>query len=506
MRTRLVLIVGVAVVALVAAFSLGTRKDSVADPSAAFFGRYVKTDGRVARIDEGGDTVSEGQAYALLLAARDGHPKRFAQVWEWTRDNLQRPDGLFSWHWQGGDVIDESPAADADIDIARALLQAGDRFGNAAYIREGERVARAVLAAETTTADGRRVLVPGPWAIETGAINPSYLDLCAFSELAELTRNDDWTILRAGAREVLDELLADGLPSDWATIRSDGRVVPSGPPEDASADPQYGLDAVRVVTRLASCDEGARFAADLWPSLRDLPNNGAGIAYTLDGHQISSATNAAGVVAASAAADAADDTAAATTLLRHAVALERATPTYYGAAWVALHADELSDGVTLATTVIAHGRENDGDDRKPPAATSTTMRPTSSSTAAPTTVPTTTPPTTRRTAPSSTVPKRPPTTERKVVKATPTTPRPPTTRVTRPTNTTQQTTTSSVTITTTSTSVVPPRDHAATTLRTGRPSNGVLLVLGALALLASLSAALNNSVIRSQVRRDDSGM
>ena len=43
--------------------------DSTAQRSAtAFLAAYVRPDGRVYRPDQGGDTVSEGQAYGLLLA------------------------------------------------------------------------------------------------------------------------------------------------------------------------------------------------------------------------------------------------------------------------------------------------------------------------------------------------------------------------------------------------------------------------------------------------------
>ena len=37
-----------------------------------FLDAYVDPDGRVVRRDQGGDTVSEGQAYALLLATAVG--------------------------------------------------------------------------------------------------------------------------------------------------------------------------------------------------------------------------------------------------------------------------------------------------------------------------------------------------------------------------------------------------------------------------------------------------
>ena len=37
-----------------------------------FLNRYVTPDGRVSRLDQGGDTVGEGQAYGMLLAAAVG--------------------------------------------------------------------------------------------------------------------------------------------------------------------------------------------------------------------------------------------------------------------------------------------------------------------------------------------------------------------------------------------------------------------------------------------------
>jgi endoglucanase len=49
------------------------------EPAAAkrFLTRYVTADGQVVRRDQGGDTVSEGQAYAMLLTATSGDRDRF---------------------------------------------------------------------------------------------------------------------------------------------------------------------------------------------------------------------------------------------------------------------------------------------------------------------------------------------------------------------------------------------------------------------------------------------
>ena len=69
---------------------------------------------------------SEGQAYAMLIGDRE----TFAAVWSWTRQHLVRPDQTLSWRWQNGSVVDASSALDADLDAARALVIAGQAFGD----------------------------------------------------------------------------------------------------------------------------------------------------------------------------------------------------------------------------------------------------------------------------------------------------------------------------------------------------------------------------------------
>ncbi|HKY67257.1 MAG TPA: glycosyl hydrolase family 8, partial [Acidimicrobiales bacterium] len=155
--------------------SVSTERSAAAD---RFLSGYVDGDGRVVRHDEGGDTVSEGQAYALLVATAVDDESQFDRVWTWTRANLQRSDGLFAWRWADGEISDASSATDADVDIARALAMAGDRFDRPDLLEEARRVAAAVLEHETAEAGGRIVLVAGPWARDDRIVNPSYLATC----------------------------------------------------------------------------------------------------------------------------------------------------------------------------------------------------------------------------------------------------------------------------------------------------------------------------------------
>ena len=98
------------------------------DAAYAFLDTYTTDGGRIQRTDQGGDTVGEGQAYGMLAAAAVGDQRRFERIWSWTKDNMLQSNGLLAFHWAGGRVVDPHPAADADLDAARALLVASCRF------------------------------------------------------------------------------------------------------------------------------------------------------------------------------------------------------------------------------------------------------------------------------------------------------------------------------------------------------------------------------------------
>jgi cellulose synthase (UDP-forming) len=343
----------------VALAALGTRglagrpnlSEKAHDAAEAFFSRYVKPNGRVVRTDQGGDTVSEGQAYAMLLAVALDDRSRFDTVWRWTRQNLQRPDGLLAFHWSKGRVEENEPAADADLDAARALVLAGKRFGSEDFTGAGVSIGEAVLGDETADLSDLPVLVGGPWARSgTPVVNPSYFSPRAYADLASARGDSRWDDLAGSSRSVTSSLLADSrLPPDWARVDSitasgDGQVAAAvepiadpGSPTGSSggAAPASGLDAVRVAVRSAeSCvPADRRVAARIWPVYRRHPGFAA---YSLDGKPLGSGKHPAAYVAAAAAAKADGDEEAAGGLLDDAQAADSESPSYYGAAWVAL--------------------------------------------------------------------------------------------------------------------------------------------------------------------------
>jgi endoglucanase len=333
---------GVAAVAVLVLLRGGFASGDSAAGSAAesFLSRYVEPEGRVVRIDQGGDTVSEGQAYAMLLAAAEGDAGTFARVWRWTRANLEQPNGLLAWHWEDGHVTDPSSAADADLDAAWALLIASRRFDQGGYRVAALRLGAAILDHETVGIEGRAVLVAGDWAQSVPAqVDPSYFTPAAFVALGRASGDPRWGQLSSTGREILAQLTdrPSGLPPDWAAVEADGRARATAPPGE-EGEAVFGYDAVRVpLWQAGSCEApdrglGARSAPFLAEALAGSP----AAVYNLDGEPRGGPAGAPTFVAAAAASAAAGDEAEAQESLARAEAADEAAATYYGEALVAL--------------------------------------------------------------------------------------------------------------------------------------------------------------------------
>lgn len=342
-----------AVLALVAAGCASASDEARARAAATrFLDRYVGPDGRVVRHDQGGDTVSEGQAYALLLAEAAGRSATFRRVWAWTKEHLQRSDGLLAYHGDATRVLDSQPATDADLLAAWALVRYRGP-GRAEYRHAGRKLAGALLTNELAyPVPGRPVLAAGPWATPLPAtINPSYVSPLAFRGLDRALPDGRWRALERSALSLARALTADGqlLPPDWAALQAGGAAAAIPAPNGSSAPIRYGLDAQRLVVWLAAaCAPDARALAGRWWVLLRLPGRASASALSPSGEVLDPNEATLPLVAAAAAAHAAGDTSSRDRLLDEAERIERRHPTYYGSAWVAL-------GRILLTTRLLGG-------------------------------------------------------------------------------------------------------------------------------------------------------
>ena len=356
MRDVVVIVVAVALGAVALFFLAGCGGSSSATSATAqvqaqpqdkavaaarlFLDRYVTPDGRVSRLDQGGDTVGEGQAYGMLLAAAVGDSHRFDAIWGWTQHNLQRPDGLISFLWAHGRVQDPQAASDADLDASRALLVAACRFQRPALRGQAIALGKAIMQVEVGSFQGAPVLTAGPWAVAPPVtIDPSYFSPATYAALRAATGDSGWDSLAQSSRSITSALMpAPGrLPPDWARLEG-GKVVPIGSPSNAQTPPQFGFDAVRTLVRMAEDPNpaGREIAARAWPVFEGADPTKLPVEHDLSGRPIGHTLHPVVLVAAAGAADAAGQPAARDGLLDAAAAQDRRFPTYYGAAWVAL--------------------------------------------------------------------------------------------------------------------------------------------------------------------------
>lgn len=213
-----------------------------------------------AYADGEGDVTSEAQAYAMLRAVWLDDRAGFDAAWAWAETELLNADGLPGWRWRDGAMEDANSAADADTDMALALLMAGRRWDDPALRDAGVTMARAIWAHDVAIVGGRPYLSAGSWApeAEVVAINPSYFAPYAYRVFAAADPAHDWLGLVDTSYELLFESAgaplgaarSAGLPPDWVGLnRATGALEPL-----ASSDAdltRYAYDAPRVFWRAA---------------------------------------------------------------------------------------------------------------------------------------------------------------------------------------------------------------------------------------------------------------
>jgi endoglucanase len=124
------------------------------------------------------------------------------------------------------------------------------------------------------------------------------------------------------------------LPPDWATVTEVGHAVPTGPVTGGPI--RFGLDAARLPVRFAeSCDPEDRALAGAMRPLLTAPGEVPALR-NLNGSAASNWQHPVALVAAAATEQGAGNPNNAVERLDAAAQLEQRSPTYYGAAWVAL--------------------------------------------------------------------------------------------------------------------------------------------------------------------------
>jgi endoglucanase len=230
--------------------AIGAPRPAEAAPDAGwrlFRDRFVTASGRVL---DGEATHSEGQAWALFLAARHGDRATFDLVLRWTREKLgRRGDALLAWRFDpaSGMANDLNNAADADLFYAWALLVAAERWPGQRYRELALAVARDFLRSSIQMRAGRLLLLPAAAGFEQAGrtrLNLSYYVIPALRALAEALPHPAWRALVTDGVALLRAARfgAWGLPADWMDMdHASGRLSPG-----SGRGARFGFDAMRI--------------------------------------------------------------------------------------------------------------------------------------------------------------------------------------------------------------------------------------------------------------------
>jgi len=227
-----------------------------------YVARFI-TAGRVSDPQRDGETTSEGQAYAMLRAVYMNDRATFDDVWRWTQEHLQvrSDDALLAWRWSpanGGAVLDESPAADAEEDAALALLFASRQWSDERYRLDAQTLMDSIWSGLTQEVAGHRLLIASDWAAgDPAVVNPSYLAPYAYRVFAEADPTHQWDELIESSYALFAEIADSattggvaGLVPNWIVV--DAKTGQPGRATGLVRSPdEFSFDASRVPFRLA---------------------------------------------------------------------------------------------------------------------------------------------------------------------------------------------------------------------------------------------------------------
>jgi endo-1,4-beta-D-glucanase Y len=232
--------------------TLTTRSTAAADTMAAYTswkGAFVTSNGAPSgalRVTRGGpnnnDTVSEGIGYGMIAAVYVNDKTTFDGLWAYAQAHFD-PNGLMHWHIDsGGNPIKDSmgnlpySAADADEDIAWALIQASDQWSSTTYLNAAKTMLAKMLSTEIAP-DG--MLKPGDNFGQTAMTYPDYFSPAYFRVFAVVGNNPNWSgaIIDRNYQILMNVSGSNGLVPD----KSDSSSTISG---------NYGYDACRTPWRI----------------------------------------------------------------------------------------------------------------------------------------------------------------------------------------------------------------------------------------------------------------
>ncbi len=218
----------------------------------AFVDRHIEPDGRVVdHLNTDLRSTSESQSYGLFFALVDNDPVLFDRILAWTRRHLCRGRAdlnLPAWLWgRAADgqfrVLDPNTAADGELWIAYALLEAGRLWKRPGLVEAGRQTLALMRTAEVVELPGfGPMLLPGNRGFvqaDRWTLNPSYLPLFVLRRFAAVDARGPWARLAERSVAMTRASAPVGFAPDW--IAWNGKAFVADPGKGAIGS----YDAIR---------------------------------------------------------------------------------------------------------------------------------------------------------------------------------------------------------------------------------------------------------------------
>ena len=216
---------------------------------------YIRAEGNVVDPDRNGGTTSEGQGYAMLRAAWMRDEEAFDRTHRWAEQHLRRADGLYSWLWTpaaGGKIVDANTAADADQEIAFALILGSRVFQDPRMLTRAREILVAIRTYERVDVGHRWFPAAGNWAVSRRIVNLSYFIPYAYPYFARIDPDGRWDTVTESGYDLIAKASGMGaarLIPDFMSVTPGGDVDVL--PQGTGLSSDFSSDAMRIYWRVA---------------------------------------------------------------------------------------------------------------------------------------------------------------------------------------------------------------------------------------------------------------
>ena len=208
-------------------------------------------------------TVSEGIGYGMLIAAFQNDAETFNRLWNYSRGyRAYNNQNLTPWITRSFtfDLVDNSSATDADLDIATSLILMYQKTQNQEYLNDALVIAKAIWDEEIEP--GTYMIMSGNTSMWNGkngkpiTYNLSYFSPVALRLFAMYDGTHQWEAVLNAMYDYMQKMQAagTGVFPDWSLIG----LTSVNPPNGAAGNEKTGFtyhsfnkESVRIPWRIA---------------------------------------------------------------------------------------------------------------------------------------------------------------------------------------------------------------------------------------------------------------